>query len=211
MRLKIAVLTALLLASATLSYSQTTFHFTALPGPHPVGFKVVEQYDYSRVYGSTTDELGRPVSGERARPLQTLIWYPAQKSLGKPMTVNDYGQLASTETSFGKPDMSPEMKQWNVAMTPTLKDSMWARRDAPLASGHFPVIIYAPANMSWENADLCEYLASHGYVVIASPSIGATTHDMTDDAAGANAQARDIAFLMGYAKTLPDTDCRQLR
>ena len=122
------------------------------------------------------------------------------------MTVNDYGQLASTETSFGKPDMSPEMKQWNIAMTPTLKDSMWARRDARPASGRFPVVIYAPANMSWENADLCEYLASHGYVVIASASMGATTHDMTEDVAGANAQARDIAFLMGYAQTLPDTD-----
>ena len=26
-----------------------------------------------------------------------------------------------------------------------------------------------------ENADLCEYLASHGYVVIASPDMGAST------------------------------------
>ena len=208
MRLKTPVFTLLFVASANISYAQTPFHFTAQQGPHPVGLKVVEQYDPSRVYGSTTDELGRPVSGERARPLQTLIWYPAQKSSGKPMTVNDYAQLASAETSFRKPDMSPEMKQWNIALTPTLRDSMWARRDAPLASGHFPVVIYAPSfsSMSWENADLCEYLASHGYVVIASAGIGAKTRDMTEDIAGANAQSRDIAFLVGYAQTLPDTD-----
>jgi dienelactone hydrolase len=60
--------------------------------------------------------------------------------------------------------------------------------------------------MSWENADLCEYLASHGYVVIASPDMGAATRGMTDDVGGINAQARDISFLIGYAQTLPDTD-----
>jgi tetratricopeptide (TPR) repeat protein len=85
---------------------------------------------------------------------------------------------------------------------------LWAVRDAPLASGRFPVVIYAPSftAMSWENADLCEYLASHGYVVIASPDMGVSTRGMTNDLAGVNAQARDISFLIGYAQTLPDTD-----
>jgi pimeloyl-ACP methyl ester carboxylesterase len=60
--------------------------------------------------------------------------------------------------------------------------------------------------MSWENADLCEYLASYGYVVIAGPDMGVTTRDMSSDIAGINAQARDISFLIGYAQTLPNTD-----
>jgi pimeloyl-ACP methyl ester carboxylesterase len=60
--------------------------------------------------------------------------------------------------------------------------------------------------MSWQNADLCEYLASHGYVVIASPDMGATTRVMTLDIAGMNAQAADISFLIGFARTLPNTD-----
>ena len=64
--------------------------------------------------------------------------------------------------------------------------------------------------MSWENADLCEYLASYGYVVVASPDMGATTRLMTGDATGVNAQAQDIAFLIGYAQTLPDTDMSKL-
>ncbi len=63
----------------------------------------------------------------------------------------------------------------------------------------FPVVIYAPAQFSWENADLCEYLASHGYIVIAGSALGATS-----DLAGANVQARDIAFLLAYAHTLPN-------
>jgi hypothetical protein len=127
------------------------FRFTEKPGPEAVGLKVVEQYDFSRPYRSVTDELGKPYQGERARPLQTLVWYPAQKSSAKPMTVGDYGALLATETSFGKPELSPDWKQWLDAMEPSLKDSMWAVRNAPLQAGKFPVVIYAPSfsSMSW--------------------------------------------------------------
>jgi hypothetical protein len=140
--------------------------------------------------------------------LQTLIWYPAQKSNAKPMTVGDYGSLLATETSFGKPNLSAEAKKWIAAMKPTLEMSLWAVRDAALAPGRFPVVIYAPSfsAMSWENADLCEYLASHGYVVLATPDMGVMTRNMTDDVAGINAQASDISFLVGYARTLTNTD-----
>jgi hypothetical protein len=188
------------------------FRFTEKPGPHAVGLKVVEQYDFSRTYRSRTDDLGKPYVGERARPLQTLIWYPALKSGGKPMTVGDYGDLLATEVSFGKPQLAPDWKQWLDAMKPTLKDSMWAVRDAPLLAGKFPVVIYAPSisSMSWENADLCEYLASHGYVVVASPDTGAATREATANLADVNAQAEDISFLIGYARTLPNTEMSEI-
>ena len=42
-------------------------------GPHHVGLRVVEQYDYSRTYRHFIADLGKPFQGERARPLQTLI------------------------------------------------------------------------------------------------------------------------------------------
>ncbi len=202
----------LLFTISAVGSAQTTFHFTEHPGKYAVGLKVVDQYDTSRIYRPSTDELGQPTVGERARPLQTLIWYPAQNSAIKAMTVADYGQLAATETSFSHPDMSADWKSWISTMTPTLHDSMWAQRGAPLSAGRFPVVIYAPSfsAMSWENADLCEYLASHGYVVIASPDMGATKRDMTADLAGIDAQARDISFLIGYSRTLPDTDVSEL-
>jgi tetratricopeptide (TPR) repeat protein len=183
------------------------FRFEERPGSHRVGLKVVEQYDYSRVYRRSTDALGKPYSGERTRPLQTLIWYPADGG-GTPMTVGDYAKLMATETSFGKPESTAYAKDWISGMAPTLSTPLWAVRDAPFAPGRFPVVIYAPSlsAMSWENADLCEYLASHGYVVIASPDLGVASRDMSLDLAGANAQARDISFLIGYASSLQDTD-----
>jgi len=195
-------------ATAASAQNAPIFQFTEKPGPFQVGLKVVEQYDYSRVYRHATDALGKPYPGERARPLQTLVWYPAQKNAGKPMSVADYGDLMATETSFGQPKMPAAAKEWIKGMKPALATSLWAVRDAPSATGRFPVVIYAPSfsAMSWENADLCEYLASHGYVVLASPDMGATSRMMTSDLAGINAQAGDISFLIGYAQTLANTD-----
>jgi tetratricopeptide (TPR) repeat protein len=188
------------------------FHFTQNPGPNAVGLKVVEQYDFSRTYRPLTDELGKPNQGERARPLQTLIWYPAQKNSGKPMTIGDYGDLVATETTFGKPEITADWKQWLDSMKPSMKDPMWAVRDARPLTGRFPLVIYAPSfsSMSWENAELCEYLASHGYVVVAGPDMGATARGMTADLNGVNTQAQDISFLIGYAQTLPNVDMSQI-
>lgn len=188
------------------------FHFIEKPGPDSVGLRVVEQFDFSRSYRPVTDELGKRYQGERARPLQTLIWYPAAKNSSKPMTVEDYGALLATETNFDTPELTPDWKDWLDGMKSTLKDSMWAVHDAPLLAGRFPVVIYAPSlsSMSWENADLCEYLASYGYVVVASPDFGATSRAMTADLTGINAQAQDIEFLIGYARTLPNTDMSEV-
>jgi hypothetical protein len=77
------------------------FHFTQKPGPDAVGLNVVEQYDFSRSYRSATDELGKPYHGESARPLPTLIWYPARKSGGKPMTAGGYGEPLVQLELFG--------------------------------------------------------------------------------------------------------------
>lgn len=187
------------------------FHFTLPPGPHAVGLKVVEQYDQSRIYLPPTDDLGKPQSAERARPLQTLIWYPATKAAGVPMTVGDYANLAKSETDFAQPDPSTG-DDWRTAMKPTLADHMLAVRDAQPAPGRFPIFVYAPSfgAMSWENADLCEFLASHGYLVVASTALGANGRDMTSDVAGINAQARDISFLIGFAQSLPNADPSQI-
>jgi len=190
--------------------SEPLFQFTEPRGPFAVGLEVIEQYDHSRIYGYATDELGRPHTKERSRPLQTLVWYPAAAVArdSAPMTVGDYGKLLAIQTTFDKPRKSAYATEWLEAMASTLSMPLWAVRDAPAAAGRYPVVIYAPSfsSMSWENADLCEYLASHGYVVIASPSTGATTRDMTHSLAGIDAQARDVSFLIGFARSVAGAD-----
>jgi pimeloyl-ACP methyl ester carboxylesterase len=170
--------------------------------------KTVYQYDRSRDY--TSDVPSHSVPGDQTRPLQTLIWYPSLKSSAKPMTVGDYVRQADTEMHFNVPD--EQENRWRSLFKTSLDIRLWAVLDAPLTKERYPVLIYAPSDssVSWENADLCEYLASHGYVVLASPSMGAATRDMTDDLDGLNAQARDISFLITYAKTLPNTDLSEV-
>ena len=126
------------------------------------------------------------------------------------MTIGDYVRLADTEIHFNAPD--EKENRWRSLLKTSFDIPLWAVQDAQLTKERYPILIYAASDssVSWENADLCEYLASHGYVVLASPSMGVSTRDMTDDLDGINAQARDISFLITYAKTLPDTDISEV-
>jgi dienelactone hydrolase len=206
----VCLLTKIFVAPAGAGVAGPAFEFGLKPGPNSVGLRIIEQYDYSRSFRRPTDDLGKQYSGERARPMQTFVWYPASKSDAKPMTVGDYVAFWAHETSFDNPQLPLAAKDWMNSMQPTLEMPLRAVRDAQPARGRFPVIIYAPSYssvpMPWENADLCEYLASNGYVVIASPNLGARSSNMTADLAGINTQARDISFLIGYAHSLPEAD-----
>ena len=217
------LITVVLCCAASLSQAASNFTFDVAPGQYGVGLRVVQQYDYARSFQGRYDSVtGQPTAGERARPMQTVIWYPAQKG-GKPVSYNSYARLSVTQEKFDRSEAEiaaetatflrqarggngPDQIAAEVAQT------MWAVRDAKPAAGKFPVVIYAPSFGAGaaENADLCEYLASHGYVVIASPSMGARTRGMTSDLDGIETQAADIAFLIGYAHTLPQADIGKL-
>lgn len=213
----------LLFAWAPIAHASSGFAFGAERGPHAVGVSVVHQYDFVRAYRGGADPVtGELTTGERARPIQTVVWYPAIAG-GDPLRFKDYLRLSATEEVFDRTEaeiaeaagqlisvrtvgLSPEMA-WVQVERP-----MWAVRDAAPAAGRFPVVIYAPSfgAPAYENADLCEYLASLGYVVIASPSMGQRTRGMTDDQAGLEAQAGDIGFLIAYARSLPQADTDRL-
>ncbi|HEY4009786.1 MAG TPA: hypothetical protein VGM11_06520 [Acidobacteriaceae bacterium] len=201
----IALLTALLVSCK--AQSKEAFTFSESPGPLPVGLEVVQQYERSRSFdpSATSTILARPE--EQVRPIQTLVWYPAADAAkGRSMTVGDYTKLLETETSFNKPFLTKESADMIAGLRPALESHMRAFQDAPRRAGRYPVVIYAPSRSapSWENADLCEYLASYGYVVISSP--GASGGPRTADLAMANEQAKDISFLIDFSRTLPDTD-----
>jgi hypothetical protein len=96
--------------------------------------------------------------GEIARPLQTLIWYPSSKSTGEPMTVGDYTQLSNTEIHFNAPDENENRSRSLLKASFNIR--LWAVLDAKPTKGDYPILIYVPSDsVSWENADLCEYLS----------------------------------------------------
>lgn len=209
---------AVLLVTSAASHASDTFTFSAPPGPHGVGIKFVQQYDHSRLFKADIDlATGEKVEGERARPVQTLLWYPAARG-GKPLSYRQYLETEATEDAFTRSAqdikrMTDDMieSQAGTRREALLRDvnaPMRAVRDARPIAGTFPVVIYAPSYSAsaYENADLCEYLASQGYIVLSSASIGARTRSMTVDLEGAEAQAADIAFLIGHAARLPQAD-----
>jgi pimeloyl-ACP methyl ester carboxylesterase len=223
------LLLALLFCAVLPAQADDTFTFSNQPGPHAVGVKLVQQYDYTRQYRPRVDlRTGAPVLGERARPMQALVWYPAARSSqpgGKPLTFRDYLATIPTEDDFTLG--AAEVKRLTdarierhagkrrEALLRELARPMLAVRDAaPLLPerGKFPVVIYAPSISShaMDNSDLCELLASHGYIGLASPSMGAHTRSMTSDLEGLETQAADIAWLIGHARTLPQADTERI-
>lgn len=213
------ILFGVLFSAMSLAQAASGFVFSNEPGQHGVGLRVVQQYDYSRTYKAKIDILsGQPSSGERARPLQTLIWYPAAKG-GAPVHYIDYFRTVATEEVFERPSAeidkitATRMAGGTIGLSAaTIRREenrpMWAVRDARPAAGKFPVVIYAPSfgASAHENVDLCEYLASQGYVVISTAAIGPHGRSMTKDLEGVEAQAGDIEFLVGYAQSLPQAD-----
>jgi dienelactone hydrolase len=195
-----------------------TVTFSNPPGPHAVGLQVVRQYDYARVYKTRVDmTTGEASTGVRARPMQMLVWYPAARG-GHPVIYRDYMDTMATEVEFTRSPaevVSATQKEIDrfggtrrAALLREVMRPMAAVRDARPASGKFPVVIYAPSfsASAIENADLCEYLASQGYVVLSSASLGPRTRSMSADLEGLEAQAGDIAYLIGYASTVPQAD-----
>ncbi len=213
---------AVLIMAAGTAHAADTFEFKNESGPHAVGLKIIQQYDQSRVFKTRVSLVtGQPSSGERARPMQMLVWYPAASARGKHVTIEDYLATRATEDDFTLDPAAVKSATArriadNKARFPLaakeLARPMWAMRDVPEKDGKFPVVIYAPSYSAAasENLDLCEYLASHGYIVIASASMGTQSRAMTTDIAGVEAQASDIGYLISYAATMKHTDMSRI-
>ncbi len=178
-------------------------------GPHEIGFRTIELFDYSRTFGPKYDYFGEPLPGETARPIQIAIWYPAEKG--------DQGEMVYGEYVFPYPDdvrffefLSRIQDRDNATLRRAFAGDdglvliamnlgMKARRDATFKDGSFPIVLYIPdRNHSIaENAPLCEYLASHGFVVASSPSIGAFSLDEDVFPDDVDAFARDKELILG--------------
>ncbi|WNG45836.1 dienelactone hydrolase [Archangium minus] len=213
------LLPVLLLMMASATSAAADFTFSNQQGPHGVGLTVSQRYDYSRVYKLRVDPItGAATQGERARPMQVLSWYPTRRQ-GKPVTYRQYMETIATEVNFTADAQAVRSATdiWLASQGAdpshgALAKPMWAVRDAPALPGKYPVVIYAPSfsASAAENVDLCEYLASQGYVVLSSASLGARTRWMTVDLEGLETQAADIAFLIATAQAMPQADMNRI-
>ncbi|MCC6157657.1 MAG: hypothetical protein IT350_06355 [Deltaproteobacteria bacterium] len=116
------------------------------------------------------DESRHEIWGNMDRTLPVEIWYPAADAGGVPNAM---------------PDMLGPLPTWAPGLLDSIYqeklDELWntttyAFRDAPVAdeSRRFPVILFSHGltAIRFQNYTLCEYLASHGFVVIAPDHYG---------------------------------------
>ena len=96
-----------------------------------------------------------------------------------------------------------------------LLDRVWAAptaclRDAPPLDARFPLVIYhSGAGSSFEdNAVFCEFLASHGYVVVGSAFQDQRGQTLAVD--GGEGSARDLEFLIAHARRQPNVDWQHI-
>jgi tetratricopeptide (TPR) repeat protein len=183
-------------------------------GKYEVGFRNYKKDDNTRSYRRIYDWDNKVL----ARPISISIWYPTEKTSTKTiLKVKNYMTILKQEEEWESlPD--ERVLSWfyysdNEHNRGQLELETKANFNTRPIIGKFPVVIYAPSYQasSVENFALCEFLASHGYIVISCPSRGTenrfldggTTRDI-------ETQARDIEFLIGEISTLANADSDKL-
>lgn len=131
-------------------------------GPYPVGVTTTVFVDAARTDAFTKE----------SRTLVTEIWYPAvDETSGLPKNkFSDFipGGItpqfeALAKIGYRKPISEVERAFWNNSV-----------RDARVRSGKFPVIFFSHGNggTRTQNTFWCDYLASHGYIVVSPDHTG---------------------------------------
>lgn len=200
MRLK--ALLILVLFQASIINGQTSLNEIDLNnGKYKVGFRRYTTFDSTRTYSRIYDYSNKKVT----RPISVSIWYPSEQNIGnkKPVNILDYFEILKEEEEWEYLPNEQILNWFYYSNTPAnqkhLKEPTKAYPEIEFAKGKFPIIVYAPSFQasSIENFALCEYLASHGYIVISSPSKGTETRWFSNNnAKEMETQARDVEFLI---------------
>jgi len=182
-------------------------------GSYSVGFKYYETYDESRLYVVNSDTT--------SRPLLIHFWYPSDESVeNSSYHFKNYIDLISLREDFNRPTSEVEGYSYNfidayagfakqnfgVDTSLTTQEIL----DFPVAAQYgvalakskekFPLIIYAPSNSksAVQNHLICEYLASHGFMVISVGSAGKNSLNRNNLQESILAQVNDMEFMLNY-------------
>jgi predicted dienelactone hydrolase len=196
------------------------------PGPHAVGFQVLFRKDPSRPFKAKRDYQGNILAGDRERPIQISVWYPATGS-GKSTSISfeDYVYLTTSEqTGVESNDQQKQntftafKNRWaqraaDENIRAALKSKMLALRDADPVKDRFPLVLIAPStglSSPVSSAVLAEFLASHGYVVASSPAMGLNSRQLSFNSLGVMTQLQDLQFLIASLHSFPAVDPNKL-
>lgn len=174
------------------------------PGPFAVGYESMPIRDYSRPYRLEGDDRTRLV------PLE--IWYPARADdTGEPVPFGRYIEgdpeaLAERIRAGGYRLGDDEIAR--ITATETA-----AYEGAPREPGTFPIVMFSSGLFapSYLNTVMCELLASHGYTVVAVPSLPYRDDVSADyDAITIESQLRDLELVIHELRDYPGVDIENI-
>ena len=226
-------LLALLMTSSALGQSgaagQSPQWGSLSPGPHAAGFRLLETHDHTRTTGPAVDYQGKRAGAELSIPMQIGVWYPAVAPVEmRPMSTLDLKLASIKKTEFAPPTAadSSTVRQdiaWAVRISGADSTRPEARpefalamptsafRDAPPARGSFPVAVVGSSGSIANVSVLAEYLASHGWIVLATPSSDVSARlEVTEPKIALEDRLRALEFLVATARGLRGADVRRL-
>lgn len=128
------------------------------PGTFPVGVTTTVLTDHSRTDAATNE----------ARTLVTEIWYPATDE-ARNLPKNKFSDFIPGGMT---PQFETLLKMAYKKTSAEMNETYWnsAVRDARVREGKFPLIVFSHGNggTRTQNTFWCDYLASHGYVVVSA-------------------------------------------
>ena len=198
---------------STICYAQTSLKEIQLEnGNYTVGFKHFIVDDSSRTYTRASDWNGKAVY----RPISVSLWYPGSIDPRVRMastSVLDYMRILKEEEEWEHLPDEQILNWFYYSNSPDnqrhLRERSAAYRNLSPDGETFPVIVYSASYQasSIENFLLCEYLASHGYIVISAPSLGTNTKPMEGGTVkDMETQARDAEVLIREALKIKQAD-----
>ena len=213
------------MASAGGGWAQSQFWGELRAGKYPVGFRSVYQLDVARRYDAEYAVPGSP-EVRKPRPIFLAIWYPAAAPHDTSMLYRDYFHAVSVDSPV--PGFAQALRKWTrdtdcrslmgkefekltdeerAAWDALLATPVFATMNVPAAAGRFPVVIHHPGlgGTYDDNSVACEYLASHGYVVLSSAYQAADSGSLRIDG-DLGTSLDDLSFLLRFAATLPFAD-----
>ncbi len=159
-----ALLIVLLLAPLpSFAKSKTGRAFEPLSaGPFPVGVTTTVFIDTSR-----TDNFTK-----QPRTLVTEIWYPATDEARR-LPKNKYSDFIPGGVT---PEIDELIKKTYKMSAAEIDKVYWneAHRNAAVRKGRFPLVVFSHGNGGSRNQNTfwCDYLASHGYIVVSADHTG---------------------------------------
>ncbi|MCB0279037.1 MAG: hypothetical protein KDD94_06030 [Calditrichaeota bacterium] len=163
-------------------------------GPHAIAFEQFDVIDYSRTYRNKT------------RSFRLSAWYPVKNS-GQSVQMRDYIRAERTAIDFDTPVTDQSMIEYlrseygdrsDEQIKLFLDFKVKAASNGTILMKNLPLIIYSVAynGGGMENFAVCEFLASHGFVVVAVPSFSFDRPLMDSELIGLQTKVNDLQFAL---------------